>query len=210
MVADALSRKPCTLNTLIQAEQPALFKEFEEFGLELVRHGYLANLELAPTLLDQIKEAQKGHESIEGIKKKLPLDKAPGFAIDAEGVLRFKGRLCVPDDKELKGLILKEAHNTPYSIHPGGTKMYQDLREKFWWHGMKREIGSYIARCDVCQQVKAEHPRPAGLLQPLKVPEWKWDEIGMDLSPDFRDPTVAMIPFGSLSWCCHGRCHRMA
>ena len=58
--------------------------------------------------------------------------------------------------------------------------MYQDLREKFWWHGMKREIGSYIARCDVCQWVKDKHQRPAGLLQPLKIPEWKWDEIGMD------------------------------
>jgi len=57
VVADALSRKPCTLNALIQAEQPALFKEFEDFGLELVSHGYLANLELTPTLMDQIKEA---------------------------------------------------------------------------------------------------------------------------------------------------------
>ena len=137
-------------------------------------------MELAPTLMDQIKEAQKGHESIDGIKKKIPLDKAPGFSVDAEGVLSYHGRICVPNVKELKELILREAHDTPYSIHPGGTKMYQDLREKFWWHGMKREIGSYIARCDVCQRVKAEHQRPAGLLQPLKVPEWKWDEIGMD------------------------------
>ena len=68
VVADALSRKPCTLNALmIQAEQPALFKEFEDFGLELVSHGYLSAMELAPTLMDQIKEAQKGHQSIEGI-----------------------------------------------------------------------------------------------------------------------------------------------
>src|SRR5664279_3028688 len=58
--------------------------------------------------------------------------------------------------------------------------MYQDLREKFWWHGMPREIGSFIARCDTCQRVKAEHQRPAGLLQPLQIPEWKWDEVGMD------------------------------
>jgi hypothetical protein len=58
--------------------------------------------------------------------------------------------------------------------------MYQDLKEQFWWHGMKREIAFYIARCDVCQRVKAEHQRPAGLLQPLKVPMWKWEEVGMD------------------------------
>jgi hypothetical protein len=58
--------------------------------------------------------------------------------------------------------------------------MYQDLKEQFWWHGMKREIAFYIARCDVCQRVKAEHQRPAGLLQPLKIPTWKWEEVGMD------------------------------
>ena len=46
---------------------------------------------------------------------------------------------------------------------------------------MKRDIDEYVALCDTCQRVKAEHQRPAGLLQPLKVPEWKWDEVGMDL-----------------------------
>ncbi|KAK1618155.1 hypothetical protein QYE76_023672 [Lolium multiflorum] len=58
--------------------------------------------------------------------------------------------------------------------------MYQDLKEQFWWHGMKRDIGSYVAKCDICQRVKAEHQRPAGLLQPLQIPEWKWDSVGMD------------------------------
>jgi hypothetical protein len=58
--------------------------------------------------------------------------------------------------------------------------MYQDLEEQFWWHGMKREVAFYIARCDICQRVKAEHQRPVGLLQPLKVPMWKWEEVGMD------------------------------
>src|SRR4051812_29924027 len=56
----------------------------------------------------------------------------------------------------------------------------QDLKEQFWWHKMKREIGSYIAKCDICQRVKAGHQRPAGLLQPLQSPEWKWDSVGMD------------------------------
>jgi hypothetical protein len=102
------------------------------------------------------------------------------FSIDQEGVLWYNGRLCVPNIEELKQLILKEAHDTPYSIHPGGTKMYQDLKEQFWWHGMKREIAFYIARCDVCQHGKAEHQRPAGLLQPLKVPLWKWEEVKVD------------------------------
>jgi hypothetical protein len=75
--------------------------------------------------------------------------------------------------------------------------MYQDMKEQFWWHGMKREIAFYIARCDICQRVKAEHQRPAGLLQPLKVPLWKWEEVGMDfitgLPTSNRDMTIWVI-----------------
>jgi hypothetical protein len=63
--------------------------------------------------------------------------------------------------------------------------MYQDLKEQFWWHGMKREIASFISKCDICQRVKAEHQRPAGLLQPLQVPEWKWESVGMDFITGF-------------------------
>jgi hypothetical protein len=165
---------------LLKTSQPTLCEEFEKLGLKLVSHGFLANLEVQPTLFDQIKEARKGHESIEGIKHRMEREEVPGFSIDQEGVLWYNGRLCVPSIEELKQFILKEAHDTPYSINPGGTKMYQDLKERFWWHGMKREIASYIARCDVCQCVKAEHQRLAGLLQPLKVPLWKWEEVRMD------------------------------
>ena len=79
VVADALSRIPCQLNTRIKAEQPKLYKEFEEFGLELVSHGFLAHLELKPTLMSQIREAQKGNASIEGIKRRISTGKVPGF-----------------------------------------------------------------------------------------------------------------------------------
>jgi hypothetical protein len=79
-----------------------------------------------------------------------------------------------------KKLILKEAHETPYSIHPGSTKMYMDLKELFWWNNMKREIAKFMSECHTCQRVKAEHQSPAGLMQPLDIPEWKWEEIRMD------------------------------
>ena len=120
----------------------------------------MASIELPPTLISQIKQAQKGNASIDGIKCRIGTGKVPGFTED-EGVLWYKGRLCVPSDSELKEVNLKEAHDTIYSIHPGGTKMYQDLMEQFWWHNMKREIGSYIAKCDICQRVKAGHQRLA-------------------------------------------------
>jgi IS30 family transposase len=58
--------------------------------------------------------------------------------------------------------------------------MYQDLKQRYWWYGMKRDVAAHVALCDMCHRVKEEHQKPAGLLQPLKVPEWKWEEIGMD------------------------------
>jgi hypothetical protein len=91
----------------------------------------------------------------------------------------FRNRICVPEIKELRDTILKEAHDSAYSIHPGSTKMYQDLKQRYWWYGMKKGVAAHVALCAVCQRVKA-YQRPAGLLQPLKVPEWKWEEIGMD------------------------------
>jgi hypothetical protein len=73
--------------------------------------------------------------------------------------------------------ILCEAHESAYSIHPRGNKMYHDLKATYWWHGIERDIAKYIALCDTCQRVKAEYQRPARLLQLLQVPKWKWEEI---------------------------------
>ena len=81
---------------------------------------------------------------------------------------------------ELKNEILHDAHNSRYSIHPGSTKMYQDLKKNFWWPNMKKEIAEWVSKCDTCQRVKAEHQRPSGLLQPLEIPEWKWEHLAMD------------------------------
>jgi len=77
-------------------------------------------------------------------------------------------------------MILIETDESAYSIHPGSTKMYLDLKQKYWWYGLKRDVAEYVAVCDTCQRVKAEQQRPAGLLQPMKILEWKWKEVGMD------------------------------
>src|SRR5262249_18941617 len=89
-------------------------------------------------------------------------------------------RLCVPDVDELRREIMEEAHSTAYSVHPGSTKMYRDLRNVYWWSGMKRDIAEFVSRCLTCQQVKLEHQKPSGLLQPLPIPEWKWERVTMD------------------------------
>ena len=75
---------------------------------------------------------------------------------------------------------MSEAHETPYSVHPGATKMYKDLKENFWWSNMKNEIADFVSKCLTCQKVKAEHRQPGGDLQKIELPEWKWEQITMD------------------------------
>jgi hypothetical protein len=94
--------------------------------------------------------------------------------------LWYEKHLCVPDVKEIRELILHEFHDSAYSTHPRSTKMYHDHKSRYWWYGMKRARAEYVALCDNCQRVKEERQRPAGLLQPLKIPECKWEEISMD------------------------------
>ena len=102
------------------------------------------------------------------------------FRLDERGVMWFKDRLVVPKDRELRNQILEEAHSSNLSIHPGSSKMYQDLKTRFWWTKMKKEIAAFVARCNNCCRIKAIHLKPAGLLQPLSIPSWKWDDISMD------------------------------
>ncbi len=107
-------------------------------------------------------------------------NKRPDFSIAEDDTLRFCNRLCVPSEPELRKLILSETHQSLYTVHPGSTKMYRDLRECFWWNGMKMDIAQFINQCLTCQQVKSEHQKPAGTLKPLHIPKWKWENISMD------------------------------
>jgi hypothetical protein len=97
-----------------------------------------------------------------------------------EGTLWFKERLVVPKKEALKKKILDEAHMSRYSIHPGSTKMYHDLRQLFLWTRTKREAAHYVSQCDTSREVKADYMKPRGLLQPLSIPEWKWNNIRMN------------------------------
>nr|CAH66139.1 H0616A11.3 [Oryza sativa] len=180
VVADALSRKSYCNVSEGRRLPWELCQEFEKLNLGIVSKGFVATLEAKPTLFDQIREAQVNDPDIQEIKKNMRRGKAIGYVEDEQGTVWLGERICVPENKELKDTIMKEAHETLYSIHPGSTKMYQDLKQQFWWASMRREIAEYVALCDVCQRVKAEHQKSAGLLQPLKIPEWKWEEIGMD------------------------------
>jgi hypothetical protein len=180
VVADALSRKS-QVNMLAAHPMPfELAKEFDRLSLGFLNNTQRVTIDLEPTLEQDIRKGQKDDEKINEIRQLIIDRKSPDFREDAKGVIWFKDRLCVLDIKSIRELILKEAHETAYSIHPGNEKMYQDLKKRFWWYDMKREIAEYVARCDSCRRIQAEHQRPVGLLQSLQIPQWKWDEIGMD------------------------------
>ncbi|WVZ83904.1 hypothetical protein U9M48_030999 [Paspalum notatum var. saurae] len=180
VVADALSRKSYANMALGFQMPPELCEEFESLNLGFLSHTTMAAFEAEPTLEEEINKYQKEDEKLQEIRESLKKGEAPDFKEDEQGTLWYKNRICVPKVDNIRKLILSEAHDTAYSIHPGSTKMYYDLKERFWWPGMKRAVAEYVAVCDTCQRVKAEHQKPAGLLQPLKVPEWKWEEITMD------------------------------
>ena len=125
------------------------------------------------------------------------LDECPSeWSVGSDGALRFHGRLCVPDDLELRREVLEVAHRSRFTVHPGATKMYRDLKRAYWWNGLKRDVAEFVSRCLVCQQVKAEHQSPGGLLVPLKVPQWKWEDISMDFIDGLPRTQGAMSPSG--------------
>ena len=169
IVADALSRKS-HCHSLIESDAHLS---------KLLHPAVLHNITVSCTLQSRIIELQKTDAGVFHIKRKMKEQETKHFRVDEEGVLWFKDRLVVPKDRELRNQIISEAHSSKLSIHPGSSKMYHDLKPRFWWTKMKKEIAAYVARCDTCCRVKVVHMK-AGLLQPLSILGWKWEEISMD------------------------------
>ena len=100
--------------------------------------------------------------------------------MEEDKILRHKGQVYIPDSGELRKTVLQEMHNVPYAGHPGYHKTLAAVRKEYFWLGMKKDIENYIARCMECQRVKVEHRHPTSLLQPLPIPEWKWEVVMID------------------------------
>ena len=116
------------------------------------------------------------------LKEEIEKGKKAEFQIRDDDMIVKGQRMCVAEYRELKRDIMEEAHSSAYAMHPGSTKMYRTLKEHYWWNGMKKEIASFVSRCLTCQQVKAEHQKPARKIQLLPIPVWKWEKIAMDFA----------------------------
>ncbi|KAK5845833.1 hypothetical protein PVK06_002064 [Gossypium arboreum] len=153
VVADALSRKLLFALRVMNIQ------------LKVSNDGsILAELRAKPMFLQEISETQKNDQDLLAKRKQCEADTGSDFRIGSDGCLMFKDRICVPKNEELIQKILQEAHSGYFSIHPGSTKMYNDLKKMYWWNGMKRDISEFASKCLICQQVKAEHQVPSGLL----------------------------------------------
>jgi hypothetical protein len=131
VVADALSRKSRVSLMVAHLIPYELAKEFDRLSLGFLNSTQGVIVELEPTLEREIMDGQKDDEKINEIRLLILDGKVKDFWEDAEGIVWFKDRLCVPDVKSIQELILKEAHETTYSIHPGTEKMYQDIKKRF-------------------------------------------------------------------------------
>jgi hypothetical protein len=126
------------------------------------------------------------------------VEKYKSFRQDEKGVLWFKSRLVIPKNKDLKRKILDKAHLSKFSMHPGSTKMYHDLKPLYWWTRMKREIAQYVSECDTCQRIKASHLNQLELCNPY--PYLHGNEMASAWISSWVCPTplVIMIRFGLL------------
>jgi hypothetical protein len=158
VVADALSRKERIKPRRIRAMSITIHSSIKDKILEAQNEAF--------------KDINVSEEMLRGLDKQMEKRE--------DGGLYFVERIWVPLTGNVRTLIMDEAHTTRYSIHPGADKMYHDLRDMYWWPGMKKDIAIYVSKCLTCSKVKAEHQKPSGLLQQPEIPEWKWEKITMD------------------------------
>jgi hypothetical protein len=151
VVADALSRMSYVSQLVMDSMSFELCEEFNKLNFRIVANTEVIEMEVGSSLLQEIRRGQLEDEKIQEIKCNIKKEKSPGFSEDDEGVLWYKGRIYVPNIKKLKDKILCEAHESAYSIHPGGNKMYHNLNTTYWWHSMKRDIAEYVTLCDTSQ-----------------------------------------------------------
>nr|GEW54001.1 retrotransposon protein, putative, Ty3-gypsy subclass [Tanacetum cinerariifolium] len=154
---------------LCNAHVLALLDGLEDFVVYCDASG----LRLGCVLMQRNKEA-----SVESAGMQRGIDKM--IKLRNDSVLYYLDQIWIPLKGDVRTLIMDEAYKSKYSVHPRVNKMYYELRDRYWWLGMKKDIAMYVSKCLTCLKVKAEHQRPSGLLQQPEILEWKWEGIAMD------------------------------
>ncbi|CAN6454680.1 unnamed protein product [Victoria cruziana] len=166
VVADALSRKTQLGHTIMSIW--SLTAQFAEWHPWPSSTGVMCYAMTEEEVLSRIPEAQRRDADYDRLVQRAGQEGSL-MTVDDQGQIRCQGRLWIPSDPDLRNEILGSLHSSKFSIHPGGNKMYCTVKLHFWWPGMRRDIADFVAHCLICQQVKAEHQRPGGLLTPWEL-----------------------------------------
>ncbi|XP_070039490.1 uncharacterized protein [Nicotiana tomentosiformis] len=186
VVVDALSQKPMRSLGHVETDKLEITKDLYQLANLSIRlldtgdGGAVVQNAVGSSLVAEVKAQRFDNPVFVKIREIIPFQKKKRFGLFRDGVLTYKGRLCVPDVMGLRGQIMAKAHQSRYSSSSGSTKMYHDLRKFYWWNDLKRNIVEYVAQCPHCQLVKVEHKNPGGLLKNMEIPTWKWEIINMD------------------------------
>ncbi|XP_049406096.1 uncharacterized protein LOC125869682 [Solanum stenotomum] len=165
VVADALSQLSMGSLVHLPCVQQEVVRDVHKLAslgvrlLEAEDRGVVVQNTAESSLVALVKEKQYDDPIFQQYREGIREHQITAFNLAEDGTLRCQGRLCVPNIHGLRQKIMDEEHCSRYSIHPGSTKMYHDLKEVYWWNNMKRNIAEYVAQCSNCQQFKAEHQR---------------------------------------------------
>jgi hypothetical protein len=121
-------------------------------------------------------------QAVESLKKGGAVKLVNGVAewTEEDGLVRFKGKVYVPADEDLRRDVLKQCHDDPTSGHPGNHGTLERVQRQYWWPGMRAFVKKYVEGCDLCGRRKhAVHPRST--TRPLEVPHGPWESVGVDL-----------------------------
>ncbi|XP_070049896.1 uncharacterized protein [Nicotiana tomentosiformis] len=183
VVDGALSRKSMGSLVHIEAGRQGLTKELYQLANMRIRlldsdgGGVTVQNTSESSLVAEVKARQYEDPTLVRLREGIQHRKIMTFEIRGDGELRYQGRLCVPNVAGLRENIMIEIHQSRYSIHPGSSKMYHDVKEQYWWDNMKKSIAKFVAQCPNCQQVKIEHHKLGGLIQNIDIPTWKWEKV---------------------------------
>ncbi|WMV54854.1 hypothetical protein MTR67_048239 [Solanum verrucosum] len=186
VVADSLSRFSMGSVAHVEDEKKELVWDVHRLArlgvqqVDSTKGGFMVHHSFELSFVVDVKSKQHLDPILMELKESVLNKPVDAFSQGEYGVISYQGRLCISDVDGLREQILEESHGSWYSIRPGATKMYCNLWEVYWWNGMNKDIVGFVAKCLNCQQVKAEHLKPGGLLQDINIPTWKWEHVNMD------------------------------
>ncbi|GKD22448.1 putative reverse transcriptase domain-containing protein [Tanacetum coccineum] len=147
--------------------------------VEAIKNWKAPRNPMETSLISRVLDAQREALKEENLKEEALSGANQKLETGADGIKYLNRRAWILKVDDLRKVMMDEAHRSRYSIHPRADKMYMDVKEYYWWPGMKKGITLYVRKCLTCAKVKAEHQKPSELLHQPAIPVWKWEKITM-------------------------------